>query len=156
MGRMDINPNTIYMLRRPASHRITILDTDRNLGYFTHATDCYPEPDGSFRRTRKDYTDDSIPLRGSVFVEEFDEDGDRTGRFDVLTPDEFRGQFTEHTEPYYTYGIQVIARPRDIVEHGTREACQQALDAMPVIREGGTLRIVRQLVTEPGDWEPAE
>lgn len=155
MTAMTIEPSARYMRRVPVRHRVTVLETDKEIHYFSRTTDCYPEPHGTFRRDRKDYTRDDIPLRGSVFVEEIDEDGDRTGRFEVLTRQEFGEQFTEHELSYFEYGIQLISRPRDVVSHGGNlENARDALKALPVLAASGEYRIVRRAVTEPGDWEP--
>lgn len=146
-----------YMRRHPVQHRVTVLDTDTDLHEFSRTTDCYPDSTGMYRRDRKDHTRDDIVLRGSVFIEELDEDGERTGRFEVLTGDEFREQFTEHENPYFEYGVQFIPRPRDVVSHGGRfESAQEALDGLPVLAGSGDYRIVRRSVTEPGNWEPVE
>jgi hypothetical protein len=146
-----------YMYRRPVQHRITVLDTDTDIHYISRTTDNYPDSKGMYRRDRKDYTRDDILLRGSYFVEELDEDGDRTGRFDVLTPEEFQEQLTEHEEPYFEYGIQFIPRPRDVVSHGGNlEHAREALKAKPVLAASGEYAIVRRLVTEPGPWERIE
>ncbi|GAA4035020.1 hypothetical protein GCM10023063_19180 [Arthrobacter methylotrophus] len=143
-----------FMHRRPVRHRITVLDTDTDIHYFSHTTDNYPDSNGMYRRQRKDYTRDNIVLRGSYFIEELDEDGDREGRFYVLTPEEFREQFTEHEDPYFEYGVQFVPRPRDIVSHGgDLKNAREALKAMPVLAESGEYAIVRRLVTEPGPWE---
>lgn len=145
-----------FMHRRPVQHRITILDTDTDIHYFSRTTDNYPDSNGMYHRQKKDYTRDDIVLRGSYFIEELDEDGDREGRFEVLTPTEFQKKFTEHEELNFEYGIQVVRRPRDVVEHGTLERCQTVLDEMPDLRDSGDYRIVRRLVNEPGDWGPVE
>jgi hypothetical protein len=146
-----------FMRRRPVQHRITVLDTDEDIHYFSRTTDNYPDSNGLFHRYRKDYTPDHILLRGSYFIEELDEDGDREGRFDVLTPEEFKEQFTEHEDPYFEYGIQFIPRPRDVVSHGGNlEHAREALKAMPVLAASGEYGIVRRVVSEPGPWERVE
>jgi hypothetical protein len=96
--------DTFFVLRRPVKHRVTLLEDSYDVHIFSRVTDCYPAPDGTFRRERKDYTRDDIPLLGSYFVEELDEDGDRTGRFEVLTPEEFADKLSEHREPSRQYG----------------------------------------------------
>lgn len=150
---MSTLPDT-YMRRIPVQHRITFLDTDNDIHYFSRTTDCYPEPDGTFPRERKDYTRDDIPLRGSVFVEELEEDGERSGRFEVLTREEYREQFTEHEVPGTEYGIQLISRPRDVVSHGGNlENARDALKTLPVLAASAEYQIVRRSVTEPGPWE---
>jgi hypothetical protein len=146
-----------FMYRRPVQHRVTVLDSDTDLRYFSYTTDNHPDSNGMYRRQKKDYTRDDIVLRGSYFVEELDEDGDRDGRFYVLTPEEFQEQLTEHENPYFEYGIQYILRPRDIVSHGGNlEHAREALKAMPVLATSGDYGIVRRLVTEPGPWERIE
>jgi hypothetical protein len=146
-----------FMYRRPVQHRVTVLDTDNDIHNFTRTTDNYPDSNGMYRRQRKDFTRDDIVLRGSYFIEELDKDGDFTGRFDVLTPEEFKDQLTEHEDPYFEYGIQFIPRPRDIVSHGGNlDHAREALKAMPVLAASGEYGIVRRLVTEPGTWERIE
>lgn len=146
-----------FMYRRPVQHRVTVLDTDNEIHNFTHITDSYPDSNGMYRRQRKDFTRDDIVLLGSYFIEELDKDGDFTGRFDVLTPEEFKDQLTEHEEPYFEYGIQFIPRPRDIVSHGGNlEHAREALRSMAELAASGEYGIVRRLVTEPGPWERIE
>lgn len=141
----------------PLQHRITVLETDHEIHYFTRTTDCYPKPDGTFRRHKKDYTSNDIPLRGSVFVEELDEDGDRTGRFEILTPEEFRQELTEHRAPRTEYGIQRLARPEEVAPHLSLERCREVMDFLPVLKFSGEYGIVkRQGPCEPGPWEPLE
>lgn len=143
-----------FMYRRPVQHRVTVLDTDNDIHDFTRITDNYPDSNGMFRRERQDGTRDDIPLRGSYFVQELDEDSHGTGRFKVLTPEEFKEQLTEHEDPYFEYGIQFIPRPRDVVSHGGNlEHAREALKAMPVLAASGEYGIVHRLVTEPGPWE---
>jgi hypothetical protein len=156
MMPMTTQPSTMYMRIIPDQHRITFLGTESDVLGFSRTTDCYPDENGMFRRERKDFTRDDIPLLGSVFVAELDVDGDRTGRFEVLTRREFREQFMEHEVPYFEFGIQCVSRPRDVVCHGTKQRCEDVLDDMPVLRDSGDYRIVRRRVTEPGDWEPLE
>lgn len=145
-----------YMRRRPVQHRITVLDTNEDINYFSRTTDNYPDSNGMYRRQRKDYTRDDIPLRGSYFIEELDEDGDREGRFEVLTPEEFKEQFTEHEDPYFEYGVQYLLRPRDVVSHGGNlEHAREGLRNSG-LTGSGEYGIVRRLMTEPGPWERIE
>lgn len=101
----------IFIYSRPVQHRVTILDTDNDIHYFTHTTDNYPDSHGPYRRDRKDFTRDDMPLRGSYFIQGLDEDGERAGRFRVLTPQEFKEMLTEHEFPYFEYGVQYLSRP---------------------------------------------
>lgn len=146
-----------YTRLRPVQHRVTVLDSDNDIHYFSRTTDCYPEPDGTFRRDRKDYTPDSITLRGAVFIEELDEDGDQSGRFDVLTLEEFLERYAEHDKPHFEYGIQFIPRPRDVLSHGgDLDRAREALKALPVLAGSGEYGIVRRVTAEPGPWERFE
>jgi hypothetical protein len=107
-----------------------------------------------FRRDRKDHSRDDIPLLGSYFVEELDEDGDRTGRFEVLTPDEFHSKLIEYRQPRTQYGIQWLVRPEQVAPHLSVEHCREAMDMMPVLKYSGEYIVTRQGPSEPGPWEP--
>lgn len=73
--------------------------THGDQGEVQHVVLAVEDGDAMFRRERKDFMRDDIPLLGSVFVEELDVDGDRTGRFEVLTRGEFREQSMEREGP---------------------------------------------------------
>ncbi|MBG0738931.1 hypothetical protein IV500_05775 [Paeniglutamicibacter antarcticus] len=139
--------------RRPVLHRVTVLDTVKDVNYFTRTTDNYPDSNGTYRRHHKNFIRDAIVLEGAYFVEETDEDGDRTGRFEVLTQDEFHEKFTGHEEPSFEYGLQFIPRPQDVVRHGSLDAARVALEAVPVLKASGDYSIVRRPVPAPGPWE---
>lgn len=142
-----------YMLKHPVRHRITRLDTPDSVHYYGRTYDNYPEPDGTFELPSRDYVRRFSQPQDTYLVEVLGENGQPTREFDLLNGEEFRERLTPHEEPYFEYGVWFKPRRNDVVEHGSKEAAQAALDALPVLRDSGDYAIVRRLTYEPGHWE---
>lgn len=146
-----------YVLKLPVRHRITRLDTPGSVHYYGRTYDNYPEPDGTFELpSKEDYVRRFSKPEDTYLVEVMDDQGQPTREFDLLNGEEFRGRLTPREEPYFEYGIWFKPRRNDVVEHGSKEAAQQALDNMPVLKDSGEYAIVRRLTYEPGDWEEVQ
>lgn len=145
-----------YMLKHPVRHRITRLDTPEDVHYFGRTYDNHPRPDGTFELPSSDYVRRFSQPEDTYLVEVLDINGQPTREFDLLTGEEFRERLTPHEEPYFEYGVWFKPRRNDVVEHGTKEAAQAALDALPVLKDSGDYAIVRRLAYEPGNWEEVQ
>ncbi|ACL42033.1 hypothetical protein Achl_4082 (plasmid) [Pseudarthrobacter chlorophenolicus A6] len=143
-----------YMLKHPVRHRITRLDTPESVHYYGRTYDNYPTPDGTFELpSKEDYVRRFSRPEDTYLVEVLDNDGNPTREFDLLNEEEFRERLTPHEEPHFEYGVWFKPRRNDVVEHGTLEAAQAALDELPVLKDSGDYAIVSRLAYEPGNWE---
>lgn len=153
MAPMTILPGT-FMPIRPTEYQVTVLDTDEAIADYETWGGLVADDNGEviLRRGRLGRPM-SVPLRGLYRLQSIENGIVESGVGRLLTEAEFRAGLTEFAAPYFEYGVKFLPRRNDIVEHGSLEAAQAALDAVPELKASGNYGIVRRLTAEPGDWE---
>jgi hypothetical protein len=98
-----------HVRRTPTEHRITVMETPDDQHYYGLTYDNYPNEDGTVTRYIGDgYEKERVPFMGMYLVEELDTKGRPNGRFDLLTPEEFKEQFAELGNPGLEYGYRAV------------------------------------------------
>lgn len=93
----------------PTEHRITVMETPEDQHYYGRTYDNYPNSDGTVTRYIGDgYEKERVPFWGMYLVEVLDSKGCPNGRFDLLTPEEFKEQYVELGDPDLEYGYRAV------------------------------------------------
>lgn len=155
MRAMTNLPETVTPIR-PTELAVTVLDTHDDVLDYLIDGGIAPDKDGNVLLC----VDDEhvlVPIKGLYRLQVVDDSGTVPGPGLLVTEGQFKANFTAYDEPSFEYGVQLLARPRDVVSHGgSLEHARDALKALPVLEATGDYGIVRRLVHEPGDWERVE
>lgn len=115
--------------RQPVQHRITLMETSEDEHYYGITYDNYPDQDGNVKLPTGDYTSVTVPLMGLYLVEEL-ESGRPNGRFDLLTPEQFREQYVELGDPNLIYGVCAVGGKDVTVTTGTLESARNGVTVL--------------------------
>lgn len=119
---MSILTNS-HVRRVPTEHRITVMETPEDQHHYGRTYDNYPDQDGNVKLPTGEYTSVKVPLMGLYLVEEL-ESGQPNGRFDLLTPEQFREQYVELGDPNLIYGVRSVGGKDVSVTTGTVESAR--------------------------------
>jgi hypothetical protein len=122
-----------HIRRVPTQHRITVMETPEDQHYYGRTYDNYPDQDGNVKLPTGEYTSVTVPLMGLYLVEEL-ESGRPSGRFDLLTHEQFKEQYIELGDPGLEYGYRAVGG-RNIFFHPMNPSIEEARRGLASLQE---------------------
>ena len=143
-----------HVRRVPTEHRITVMETPKDQHYYGLTYDNYPDQNGNVELPTGEYTSVKVSLMGLYLIEELDSDGRPNGRFDLLTPEQFREQFQELGDPGLEYGYRA-AGGVNVFFHPLRgdiETARTGVDELQRLHPLGTFEVISRPAGSDDEW----